>query len=765
MIKNRYSRYARAILFMMAGVVLMAGCVRDHIEHEVKTNVSDGSLTLSIALPEPEQKNMTRAMHADYNTIQNLNIIIATGEEDTDTIQEILYLDAVTQAAIEAAFPDGLVESDDSVPGVLGIHFSKEWADLYGISTEDCAFFILANWGNKVSQEGERIYVGQTVGDMREMKIRRRDHAMFGKSDDITGTGEDDHTTNPDHEDGRTLKIQLERLTAMITVEIVGTEGLNPNVQIIPTSISLHNVPAWGTLGENTILTAADRITPLTDANLGGAIVPTEGTVSVSDWGILSRGGSVGGHYDDPDVTWSGPTVADIVPLFMYENHHGDKFGEATADQKYKRPAVSVVGDDAYSDPPTPEEIEAVTAACSYLQVDARYSNTTDPQNPQYGTVTYRLFLGGNIYDDFNVMRNTYYKVTLLLSGSAIGEANVTWRMDSNIGTIEISDDDFVMNGGAEAIWIDMPKEEGNNSGWTIEFDGNRDGNPDSNDWPASSNGGDPFVYIYSSNNNEGGQEWRPLDEANKIFSENAVGHAQLRLFVQPMIRDVTWEGDGHMRQITFRMTKSNDGLATSWITVTQYEPIEVTIDENSPENIREYATETLGWTLPRTFYLDRVDNDDRPWGFNNTMIENQGSGLANVDALLSSGEQYLPYGDESAMMHAGFMRYYQRASPVGMVLPATIADITTNTPPPGYPRDFCLPSVAEWQLIDMLYKADIQVDDPTIIWNDYWTSDAVPNDPERSYVYQLGSREPEMVDRDFSEGAHSVKYRMMYFK
>ena len=767
MTNNRYSQYARAILLMMTGMVLMTGCIIEGIEPGMKKIVSDGSVTLNIAMPDPVQKNMTRAVPSEYTDIKDLNIIIAEGNDADDKIQAIFYIDL---ANVEGSSIPGSswVEVTEEA-GEYSIHFEKEWFENFFISSEDCAFFLLANWGNMVSRDTDRISVGETVEDLRTVKVERRDYAMFGESRELAPGH-----TGPDgvfHADGRTLEVQLERMVAMITVAIDG-EHLAPGVEILPVSISLHNVPNYGTFGADNILTGADRITPLTDEGGTSMIFRNGPSENVSDWGTISTGVTVGGHYTDivewnpedsekPNIDWSNAAVR---PLFMYENYHGVDFGEPVAEgqQAYKRPAASIVG--GYSDDtPTRDEIAAVAGACSYLQVTANYRDTG---SGEYGTVTYRLFLGSNTYDNFDVIRNTYYRITLDLAGGAIGEADYSWRVNANLGTYEIiGESDIILNGPGEMFLIQIPESGANNANaqFAIEFD---------SDDPWANNNGNPFVWIATET---GGTTWMALtDDGKTKFPEEGDLVFQFWFFVEPMIPGVTWNGPGHARRVRFRLVPETAGAnqGTEWISVTQYEPISITIDSNSPESIREYVQDLWGWdsASSRTFYIDRMDRTDS-WGFDNLTITNSGSGFDNGINLRGNAQaaNYTPTGAGSVVMRAAFMPYYQRATPTGIPYRPNITQIRGDfNSPDGYPRRFFIPSVNEWRLIDMLFEAGVTVEDPAvspIIWNNYWTSDAVPGSTGSSYVYRMGHPEETIEDKGSMPRTTPLSYRMMYFQ
>ncbi len=766
---NRYSRTARAILFMMTGVVLLGGCNKDVVERTPGTH-SDGALTLNISLPAPVPRDMTRAVDPRYNTIENLNIIIATGNGDADTITHIFYLDAFSEDAVEALFPQSGVTYSSLAGGGHGIHFSELWAELYDISSKDCAFFLISNWGNPIDEDDtDRISVDDTVEQLRAVKVERRREAMFGESVDLTpghaGPGGEPHP------DGRTLKIELKRMVAMITVAIDGTH-LDEGVEIIPTSIRLHNVPAWGTFGKNNVLTTEE-----------GGIIPLEGAIltngyeltDFTGWPDVIKTGVIGGnHYENGN--WD---TENIRQLFMYENYHGDNFGEdiTPAQQAYKRPRSTISGV-SYSTTPTKAEIAAVTGACTYLQVEARYRDTG-----QSGTVAYRLFLGGDILQDFNVMRNTYYKVTLDLSGGAIAESDYSWRMDANLGALEIiGESDIIVNGGGESVLLQvaMLEAKNGNAQFGIEFD----------------SGDGSFAWINMGDTSGENSSWMALNgdrDKDKFPSYQAAQgyNFQFWFFIKPMIPGVDGVApDARMRRVRFRLVgETNTDEVTEWITITQYASIAVTIESDysaledttqraKMQAIRDFAADTLGWTLPRTFYLDRVDNNAEPWGFDNLNIpapdpdNRRPSGWDNGNYLLGNAlaANYLPYGEGSAMMRAAFMPYYQRATPAGIPNPSSldIGDIRGGASAAGYPQQFFIPSVNEWRLIDMLFEAGVEVEDEMlspIIWNDYWTSDALPGSSSDSYTYRMGHPEEEIGAKEtFPRATPSASYRMMYF-
>lgn len=184
--------------------------------------------------------------------------------------------------------------------------------------------------------------------------------------------------------------VYLKRLTAMVTVAFDRNDAVSPlnqYVTVTPSRIVLKNVPATMRLGDNMIRGAA-------------------GSMDTGDLVADPTGASI----DLPGHTTANPA------LFLYENRQPP--GVYTADQTLKTPAGH-----------TPEDVYT-NVTCSYLEVSADYRDT-NPDDPKEGTITYRFFLGKNVTDDFDVERNTHYKVTLVLKGKARSE--VTWRVEKTL--------------------------------------------------------------------------------------------------------------------------------------------------------------------------------------------------------------------------------------------------------------------------------------------------------------------------------------------
>jgi hypothetical protein len=680
---------------------------------------------LAIRLPEIQNGMKSRAVASDFDAIRNLNIFIADGDE----IRHRLYIDVANFNTPLDETDGGITFERDANGGV--VTYAGEWLEVQeginGWGRDN--YIVVANYGPAIdaatAPDLPALRRLEVEGANGEVDTNR--NVMFGES----GTGVTIDTSSK----SGSKSVELKRMAAMITLTINGTDRLNPGVTISPVSVSLHNVPRASYVGQNNIVTdAPGGTTPRSNA-----VAPNGENFDIRSWGAITRGQRIGAHYPETapgsgEYDYSVPTVR---PLFMYENYHGAGFGATETEQIWKRPAVAARNRTS---------IEQHDDACSYLQVTARYSDGT-----QYGEIKYRVFLGADETRNFDVMRNHYYMVTLNLSGSGISEGDASWRLDTNLGrNIEISDSDFILNGAGEMIVIDVD-DSGTPAAVKINYtSGTRD-----------------WIYVY------GGGQWQNL---NAIQNDNfPVTSGQLFLYAPPMIRPTTWNDAGHMRQVTFNVATANGSTATPDITVTQYEPIAIPLSRYAgyPEIVAK-ATE-LGFGISGTLYLDRVDNPEIPWGFEAVQITTDSpSGFTNGDNLMVNhgtvADDYFPQGfNGSAMMHAAFMRYYQRrGAPIGMY-PAqnlTIAAIRGYTPPPGYPSRFFIPSVEEWRLLNMLHNAvPIDFEEGYTIppFIPYWSSTAdITAGSRDSYVFNMDGTIEGGASLEARTAAR--RYRMMYY-
>lgn len=189
----------------------------------------------------------------------------------------------------------------------------------------------------------------------------------------------------------KAITAELKRIYAKITV-VVDASGVN-GATIRPSKVSLKNIPLTGSLAENKIKNNPGNGDYLAE---GGSIKLTE--IGEKKWGS---------HEESAKA------------FFMYENMQPDGYC-IEGDQKSKTPAS--IGQ-ASTNPSTVKSDKT----CSYIELKTEYESISEK-----GSVTYRFFLGKDVFKNFEVERNYHYKVTLKLTGDG-GIDEASWRVEANI--------------------------------------------------------------------------------------------------------------------------------------------------------------------------------------------------------------------------------------------------------------------------------------------------------------------------------------------
>ncbi|MDD3033330.1 MAG: Ig-like domain-containing protein [Bacteroidales bacterium] len=170
------------------------------------------------------------------------------------------------------------------------------------------------------------------------------------------------------------ITIEMIRLLSKITV-VFNKEQLDEGTNVTIRDIRLRNVPSFcRLLSDNTPVTSSD----------------------ISEYG----------DFIDANLEPSDHPYA--TPLYMFENMQGD-IGYTT-NESQKSPG------DSYP-------------VCSYIEISADYTNEV-----REGIIKYRFYLGNNITNNFDVIRNKWYQLNVVFREDAINE--VSWRID----TSEIND-------------------------------------------------------------------------------------------------------------------------------------------------------------------------------------------------------------------------------------------------------------------------------------------------------------------------------------
>lgn len=188
------------------------------------------------------------------------------------------------------------------------------------------------------------------------------------------------------------ITAELKRIYAKITV-VVDASGVS-DATITPSTVSLKNIPLTGSLAENKI------------------------KENPNDKDYLPNGGNIELTKSANDKIW-GSHDGDGDAFFMYENMQLDGYCFED-DQKSKTPRS--IGQ-ASTNPQTVKNDKT----CSYIELETNYDSKSEK-----GSVTYRFFLGKDVFTNFEVERNYHYKVTLKLTGEG-GIDEASWRVEADI--------------------------------------------------------------------------------------------------------------------------------------------------------------------------------------------------------------------------------------------------------------------------------------------------------------------------------------------
>lgn len=611
---KRYRLNIMAVLLLVGG--LFVGCIREDLNN---LDGSDQGVNLVISVAGMGNKQLTRegtSERTDRSRIEDMNIVLA---DASGVIREIIYVPNPTTGTSDPGMENnGLINGNlPTDGGSLVYHVgSRSWAGKSKI-------FIVCNYWQIDKKTGEiqpnmnNLNNCLTVGTSTIDNLKALQQGTPRKPGIMTSTlfGEAKPDTGTDEHGGQNYTCELQRTTAMITVAITsgnGDEMLKDGVKITPRSICLHNVPVNCNIGlENTVITD-DRIWE-------------EGLVQQVGWESLTsanHGTTVGGHGDDPN----------IVPVFMFENLQGT-YGDENGNQINKAPE--------------PEKEKY----CSYIEVIADYLYVPQGSgtNQKYisGPIKYRLYLGENITNDFNVHRNKHYQVTLSLKGMGglvedgktdeqgnfIAEGvDASWRVDSEkvTGGGSFLSDGLNMSSNGFLSYVGFVKEA--NKNYVIYCE----------------EGLDHASWLLSQCENISGMQTPTKDFPAKVYSAAECGGEEgvsyVKIFARPWIDEnpFNWSNyatnfndwiENGKREATLILAEKGGTSSrptyteVSKFTLRQWLPMPVMVDNNGNK---------LDSTNPNdaSFYYSRIDvyeGREIPWGPSNSVNWNFSSLKDNV--------------------------------------------------------------------------------------------------------------------------------------
>lgn len=134
-----------------------------------------------------------------------------------------------------------------------------------------------------------------------------------------------------------------------------------------------------------------------------------------------------------------------VYILYMYENRQGSRSNN-TESPKDKNPFDDGTGPVKGNGNPSKIEYEsweniwAKKTPCTYIEVEGKYALVRPKSDKAAaGTIRYRFFLGENAIDNFNINRNTNYRVQLIFKESAgYDELQYEWRVQADLNEIAV---------------------------------------------------------------------------------------------------------------------------------------------------------------------------------------------------------------------------------------------------------------------------------------------------------------------------------------
>lgn len=794
-------KYSLPLLLLAWMAFGMGACISEELNVGGDENYS--SVTIKVKMPEQTVKDpMSRGVAADYDEVRNMNIMVS----DKGFIKKRVYLDFAnmtwgdgTTTITNGSSSGGVTITYKDVDGfrLFELAFADDYwtaADGSSIPLKTCQFHAVANWDGQITDSDDR----DLVANLRRLKATEEytdgdpfcpnKNIMYGEI--VKEESKVIDEANPAEKE-RVVTIGLNRTVAMITLAMNGEE-LAQGVMIELTNVALYNVPTSCFLGKPNIA-GKEGIGVCQKGELVGGSFLARGTLVGTDTkkNMANFSGdqyrtTIGGHYDMENGTVKVDYNSTVMPLFLYENMQGEGEPVEVEDQSMKRPkgvAATEAAIVAYNE----------TGVCSYIEINATYTHyDNDMSILEEGPVTWRFFLGKNETTDFNVERNTNYRLTLVLTGTGIGEANASWRVDAALKKPAVVGDTTMVVGGGGEMFCVQP---------------NRDIATDYSNGLKLKGSGADFVYVYTKPNSKYVWEQVSVSTGNTNPAEASPDGKQIWFYVQPLLPEDPYSGNERTCTVNFLDNSGKDLNPPLFVTFTQYRPVTFSItpaDLSGPYKddpdlleakrlIEEYYNHDFENGGGFTFYADRVDRGPLQWGFSKVQLDkNQNSGFENVyhliDPLDADGnsiadgnseyanclahkeyaKNYLPtgrgwndknghidYENGSCMMHAAMENYFQQYYPypggtyngetAPMVTPQQLAGMTTlpSRPVQGDNTEndrsysWCVPSIVGWKLVEILDRFYKNHNDdrgfdpkyPVSKWFAYWTSNAATKD------------------------------------
>ena len=131
----------------------------------------------------------------------------------------------------------------------------------------------------------------------------------------------------------------------------------------------------------------------------------------------------------DTDATDNGLSVNGTYTFYMPENLRGVGCGKSFQEKNLNAYGPKTDGKAPTLGSDGKPEAGGDLSKCTYIDLLGSYwysYNSADPTATSPISVRYRLYLGGNLVNDYNVRRGYHYTITVQLSGANSGDVRVT---------------------------------------------------------------------------------------------------------------------------------------------------------------------------------------------------------------------------------------------------------------------------------------------------------------------------------------------------
>ncbi len=439
-----YRKYmAMAVGALLAMVLTMTSCVDDFPADRGEIDGSTRTLSVEVAFePTAEADLNSRATDGDaMQDITSLHMLIYN--IDGELIEDYtVWKNAAGGYHSGVIWDEDNKRADNRLPEEQAANMQDRFSGrlTYKMKLPTGRYYIYAianiddlSRSDYATREQLKSIYRKWETDPAKISLNSEMFGAFSKESDRNATRVDSPVVITNYTS--TLHCWLRRLASKVTVAFDG-RGLYDNVQIYVKDITIKGIAKGCYLGRDNIAGQKDlddplsRIDPAQNASAYNGVHATGDTIHVQ---TLDKGAIVPDNYlhvckishpflakgDDKEnldsVMIDKRHEYKARSLFFYENLQGigkDKRQDANGDNKVDHPGLGP-DPDKY-----PEYIDKDNKPFgTYVEVTAWYRCVSPDQHVSEGDITYRFMLGKDVMTNYDVERNTHYKLTLCFKG------------------------------------------------------------------------------------------------------------------------------------------------------------------------------------------------------------------------------------------------------------------------------------------------------------------------------------------------------------